>query len=451
MKKKRTPAPIQGAPTKLSNSLADLLAMTQAGIDQSNLTSANPFYANTGWAPLTIQWTMLTYFYKSNGLVQALIDMPVQDAMRGGLEFTCDELDEDDIAEMEEDFESMNVYGNIIETEQWARLYGGAGLILDTGNGMGEPSKNEKPRYLNFIPVNRWELAGLRGSKTYGYYGKQISSQRVIEVTGKAAPALIRFQLQGWGMSEIERLLEPMNLYMKTENAIYEMLNEAKIDVYRIRDFNATLISNPGIVRDRIQMTNMLKGLNRALVLDKDDDFEQKTLTFSGLAEIKKENRIGIASAIRIPATKLFGISASGFNSGEDDIENYNAMVESTVRQHIRPMIRRILDAYALYKWGRPISIKFKFKPLRVMSSLDEQNIKTQKFQMINTLRVQGDLSKEEAADIMVREGIIPSKPKSMVDTLEDRDPKGTEPEENPKDPTPIEKAGGQVSDKDAD
>ena len=30
---------------------------------------------------------------------------------------------------------------------------------------------------------------------------------------------------------------------------------------------------------------------------------------------------------LKMPITKLFGISAAGFSSGEDDIENYNSMI----------------------------------------------------------------------------------------------------------------------------
>ena len=37
---------------------------------------------------------------------------------------------------------------------------------------------------------------------------------------------------------------------------------------------------------------NEMKNFNNALVLDKNDEYDQKQITFSGLAEVMKENRI---------------------------------------------------------------------------------------------------------------------------------------------------------------
>jgi len=67
--------------------------------------------------------------------------------------------------------------------------------------------------------------------------------------------------------------------------------------------------------------------------MDMKDDYEQKQITFTGLSDVLSQIRYGIAADVKMPMAKLFGMSASGFNSGEDDIENYNAMIESSVRR----------------------------------------------------------------------------------------------------------------------
>jgi hypothetical protein len=47
---------------------------------------------------------------------------------------------------------------------------------------------------------------------------------------------------------------------------------------------------------------------------------------------------------MRMPLTKLFGISAAGFNSGEDDIEVYNAMIESEIRGKLKYDLLRMVE-----------------------------------------------------------------------------------------------------------
>ena len=57
---------------------------------------------------------------------------------------------------------------------------------------------------------------------------------------------------------------------------------------------------------------NYLKNYHRALILDTDDDFVQKQLSMSGWGEVFKQIMIGMAAAVRMPVTKLFGFAASG-------------------------------------------------------------------------------------------------------------------------------------------
>ncbi len=59
---------------ELRNSLAAVVAGAQM---QSNLTSFNPIIQNNIYAPLSINWQILTYMYKTHGIIQTAIDMPV--------------------------------------------------------------------------------------------------------------------------------------------------------------------------------------------------------------------------------------------------------------------------------------------------------------------------------------------------------------------------------------
>lgn len=394
---------------ELRNTLSDLVASSFA---QTNLTSFNPILQNNIYAPLTINYNMLMYMYKTHGIIQTAIDMPVLDALRGGLELHSDELDQDDLKQLEDALENLGILDTIGEAMVWTRLFGGGALVLNTAADASTPLKESdlKKGKIEFYAASRWELgAEHRIAERYLFYGRPIDASRVLTMSGKSAPFTIRWQLQGWGMSEIEKMVEDFNGYIRNKNVIYELLNEAKIDVFQFENFNSQLVSAEGTeqTRKRVQLMNMTKNFMNAVILDKNDLYEQKTLSFSGLAEMMKENRIGMASALRIPMTKLFGLSAGGLNSGEDDIENYNAMVESEVRQPMRKVIRKVLELMSIAIFGEKFDIGFKYKPLRVMGGVDEETIKTQKHNRYLSLYNAGIIDSKELGELEQKDGLV--------------------------------------------
>lgn len=425
-----------GLHAQLQNSMATLV---QSAIGQTNLTSFNPIVQNNIYAPLTINWTMLTYMYKTHGVIQTAIDVPVLDALRGGLDIQSDELDGKDIKILTDFMEEAGDLDVIGEAATWARLYGGAAIVLNTAQDGTIPLNPKRIPKLEIYAVNRWELgcgtlidpkaapmgnpnAAPKVSEFYDFYGVKLHNSRVLTISGKAAPYIVRWQLQGWGMSEVERMVEDFNAYIKTKNVLYELLNEAKMDVFRFAGLRNNLATAAGtaLVQKRVEMANKMKNFQNAMILDKDDEYDQKQLTFSGLAEVMKENRIGIASALRIPLTKLFGISAAGFSSGEDDIENYNAMVESEVRQKLRPLIRKVLKLRMVQLFGAEYDFEFMYKPLRVMSAKEDEEIKTSKHNRYLADYDRNLLTSEELGQIEKKENLVPIETAAAKGLLED-------------------------------
>jgi phage-related protein (TIGR01555 family) len=229
-------------------------------------------------------------------------------------------------------------------------------------------------------------------------------------INGKEAPWIIRWQLAGWGMSEVEKMVEAFNLFIRTDNVLYEILDEAKVDIYKFNGLNEQLISSSGTqkINARVALANQAKNFQNALILDKEDDYEQKQLSFSGLAEIKKENRIALASALRIPMTKLFGLSAAGLESGETDLENYNCMVESDIREEAKPVIHKLLPILSQFAHGDEYDIKFKFYPLRILGAVEQEAEKTSKQNRYLALYDRQIIDSQELAQMLHKDGMMP-------------------------------------------
>ncbi len=161
-------------------------------------------------------------------------------------------------------------------------------------------------------------------------------------------------------------------------------------------------------VQQRVQLANWQKNYQNAVVMDAEDDWDHKQLSFAGLAEAMGQIRMQVAADMRMPMTKLFGISAAGFNSGEDDIEVYNAMVESQVRGKLKYDLLRMLEVKCQKLFGFvPDDLTLAFKPLRVMSSEQEENVKTQKFTRLIQAKQAGELTTEEFRDACNKGGLF--------------------------------------------
>lgn len=368
--------------------------------------------------PITLNRILLNYAYMTFGIIQTFIDQPVEDGLRGGVDIETDELNQDDIKLLQDVLVEMKDYDAIKMTMKWAKLFGGAGLIINTDQ---DPTTEldmdaiDENSPLSFIDADRWEVTlnyylEEKIPCPYNYYGQSLHRSRVLKVNGKDAPSFIRRRLQGWGMSELERVLRGMNSYTKNQEVIYELLDEAKQDIWMIDNLNSKLGTSQGqtIIQQRLELANKMKNYANAIVMDKMDSYDQKQLSFGGLGEMQNQNRITIAGDVRMPQTRLFGQSSTGFDNGESDLEVYDALIESEVRAKLREPIHTVLKLRCKQLFGFiPEHLDIKFKPLRTLSAEQEENVKDKKFNRYSALFSQGMLTGKEYAVLNKKEGIV--------------------------------------------
>lgn len=397
---------------------------------------------------LTLDWVTLANAYAHIGIVQTLIDAPVDDAFRNGFKINSNgQLDEDDVKELVEAMKDMGDLHEIEQTLKWARLFGGSVLLLAAdAESPDQPLDEEgiaQGDEIRFVSANRWEclatflaynnfqrVPGKTGADAllpignYRYNEISFDPSRVKRVIGVPAPHWIRQQLSGWGMSELERCLREINMFLKFQDMIFELVDEAKIDIYKIKGFNTLLASAQGtqLVQARIQLSNMLKNFKNALVMDMEDDYVQKQMgqVFNGLASIYEQIRMNLAAALKFPMDKLFGQSSSGLNAnGEDTIENYNAIVES-VRHKAEPLIKWAVALRARALFGFDLKFTIEWPALRVLSAKEQEEVNTSKQNRALGIYNLGLWDTSALDETLTKEGLI-SVP--LLKTPELRDP----------------------------
>lgn len=374
---------------------------------------------------------LLSELYVEHGIIQTLIDQPVDDAFSQGIEIKTGQLDADDIERLENYIDINCIMETLKLGIKWKRLFGGGALLIMTNEKPDTPfdaSTLNEDSNIEFKAVDMWELYNHAKSnfimgeaetkdkldpdeEYYNYYGKRIHHSRVIRLQGKEAPSFIRPRLRGWGLSVIEKVVRSFNQYLKNQDVIFELLDEAKIDVYKMQGFNSALMTANGTdgVTKRIQTGNAMKNFQNAITMDAEDDYDQKQMSFAGLSDILKQIRESIAGDLRMPVTKLFGISSAGFNSGEDDIENYNAMIESEIRSRDKAAVLHVIGIICQKLFGViPDDLMIEFPSLRIMSTKEEEEIKNLQFGRLSTALQTGGITDKEYKEGINKDNLLP-------------------------------------------
>lgn len=402
----------------LSNGFQEAILGFNTGSIGTPLNQVDTLYTNNRWYLISNMRQVLSEAYVEHGLIQTICDVPVDDGLRGGVEIKSKQLDETQVQELQTIIEREDDLNKIGQALKWNRLFGGAGVLIMTDQKPDTPLvvdaiKEDSP--LEFRAVDMWELfwdkQNTEGyspelqqtdAEFFNYYAQRLHKSRVMKMKGLTAPSFVRPRLRGWGFSVVEALVNSINQYLKSNNLIFEVLDEFKLDIFKIKNLATTLMSADGeaVVKRRVQLANLQKNYQNALTMDAEDDYIQKQLTFAGIAEAMVGIRMQIASDMRMPLTKVFGISAAGFSSGEDDIENYNAMVESQVRSKCKYDILRVIELRCQQHFGFiPDDLSIDFKPLRILSAEQEENVKTQKFSRLLQAKQAGEITTKEFRD----------------------------------------------------
>lgn len=275
--------------------------------------------------------------YQTNWIARQIVDVPARDMTREWRTIKCDKAEE--IATHEKELDIAN---QVQDAVSWARLFGGAGILLLTDQDLTRPLrvKQIKRGSLKRVLVfDRWELTAqtlntwdvlapnylqpefytLQGGHT------SIHWTHVVRFMGEKLPRRHWAQTNGWGDSVLRKCIEDVQDTVAAKNGIASLMREANIDTLTREGLAEELASDQddAIIKRYATFAAMKSIVNMAL-LDGDEKLERQTLNLSGVAPIIETFITWISGAARIPVTKLFGTSAKGMNAtGEGDLKNY--------------------------------------------------------------------------------------------------------------------------------
>lgn len=470
---------------KLANSMSQLVSgIVPNGAGKTGSASPNMINATASLELqvrgefITMNYPLLSRLYQQFGIVQALIEVPVLDAFRGGVvfhgyekkpveqkkkkqrgffgfwnseeptvgsekdfmieqlkkreEWEKEQVAKDEKLKKSEDtyfrdeitreetrlieifIRKSEVWTKVKQAMFWQRLFGGGGIVVLDGR---DPSKElrlediNKDTDLEFYATDCWELSGVTTAgdgKTpaidwmsdcpFTLRGHPVHKSRVITFKGKEFPPLYRAIGRGWGMSKLESLVRTLNKSIKNENVIFELLDEAKIDVFSFYGLNDAMQDSQATdaITKRVSYASAIKNYMKTILMDSEDQYTQKQIHFSGLSDLKVDSRVDAAADARITMDKLYGTSPAGFNSGDAARATYADTVEAEVRLPAETGVVRLLEIIARKVLNKTLDFDIEWNPLIPVSEYDEEKRKTLMLANLNEANIFGRITNKE-------------------------------------------------------
>jgi len=389
--------------------------------------------------------------YRSNWMGRKAVDIPALDAVRKGRDW---QAEQDQIELIEAEQNRLGFWKKLLDVLIKARLWGGAALYIGTGDTNLalplDPTRIGKGGIKYLTVMSRRDLAAgeIDQDVMSEFYGKP----SYYEVTGNSANSMVRIHPsrfaifigadqadsflngginQGWGDSVLEAMYSAMKNADATAANIASLVFEANVDVFRIPEFMSSL-SDPEYSKrlmDRFMLAATAKGINRALLLDKEEEYERKTISFATLPEVMQSFLQQFCGAADIPMTRFLGTAPSGLGSnGDHSMANYHDRIASSQTLEITPALYRLDECLIRSALGsRPPEIFYTWAPLEQMSEKELAEIGKMNAETAEILVRTGIFTSTELRAVvgnqLVESGFYPGLDQAMDDTGKDFDP----------------------------
>lgn len=235
--------------------------------------------------------------------------------------------------------------------------------------------------------------------------GSQVHSSRFVSMSFFMVPDLIKPLFNYGGIS----LCQIMKDYVKDAENIRKSLSELFL---RFR----TMILKTPLARNNLELAKarskaIAKQKNNLgiMLLAEGEDYVETITPIGGLDKIQSQAFENMVISSSIPATKLLGISPSGFNStGEFDLSNYYDTISGYQNNIVKPIIINIAQMILFDIAEEDIKVSFEFKPLVKLNEKEIAETKNLYVDIISKLYDAGIISIDQSSDLLKDNNVLP-------------------------------------------
>lgn len=391
------------------------------GVGSNNLSQAG------GYVLQRLSWNYMTLnaLFRNNWIAKVIIEKPANEMLKNGFQIHS-ELDPDKITNIEKAWEKTKTNVKFLECLKWARLYGGCVMIpmIEGQEDLSEPLDMDSIPVDGFkgsILIDRWqgispslEVEEDISDPEFGqpkYYlissnemqkTVKVHHSRVIKMIGRKLPYWEEVAESFWGASELEHVFTELKKRDDTSANISFLIFLANIRVFKMQDLGQmiTLGDQKSLqtVYNTLQEMNRLMCNTGTMAMDSEDDFTMQGYTFTGINDIYESFMLDISGAAEIPVDKLFGRSPSGFNNGNETLQNYYDTIQEKQETYIREPLEKIIKILAVSTLGKlPDDLEIVFNPVRRPSDMEKADLGSKNTEAILAVKESGIIGKGTA------------------------------------------------------
>lgn len=277
--------------------------------------------------------------------------------------------------------ERMTDAGNAIKKAIiWSKLFGDALIVAVTDIKKEEyesPLNIKEETIIKFITLTTKEytpskdliddITSINFSEPKSYQinvgkGLTVDSSRCLRI--KCGITMMS-ENDKYGISEIQPAYDAIKAFDTAMTCISDLLQDSNVDVLFIPDLVQKLTTPDG-ERQMVKYVSGMKTIKSStgfVLLDAGQDgkngaYEQKQINFSGLSEVISKLAIVVGGALNRPLKILFGESAKGFATGEEDNTAYYETIHAEQESVLRK-IHDFIDQFILHKQAGVIDYEF--------------------------------------------------------------------------------------------
>lgn len=351
-------------------------------LGQKKDVNSNTFYSRNTY--ITQNYMMMNALY-SNPFGGKAVDIPVEDAFRGGRTFNAE--NQDKLHEYEEHLIKVNLDEKIEKAMKWAKIFGSAVIIIVSNDDeMSEPlvlDNLKQGDIQDLIVLDRWQLYSMDINRNpmnsnfldpeYYYVTRTstaIHHSRVIKIDGLTTTLYDKEVLNGWGLSVYERFYRSMQNAQMSPDLLINLLVQSNLDVYHIEGLNDALVNgNDDLAIKRIEVAQQGKSILNGVALDSKDQYSNISKSFSGLDSVHDKFIELLCGSVEIPKTRFMGEQNAGLaNDGGGDLKVYYDRIEAKERNQLAKVYDKLDALLSKSLFGEVLEMDWEFVSLFQMT-----------------------------------------------------------------------------------
>lgn len=213
----------------------------------------------------------------------------------------------------------------------------------------------------------------------------QIHESRLIVFPGiRTTRRNMQGAMNGFGDNVFTRCFRALRQYNSINQNTEILMSDFAQAIYKIKGLADLLMRDKNALTDAMMNVELGRAIARAVVIDSEEDFERKSTSLAGYADVMDRSGTNVCAAADTPATLLLGISPAGMNAtGASDIRFFYDRVATGQTMRVAPAVMRLteISLAALGEDSETVNHSITFHPLWQPTQLEIAQARFQQMQ----------------------------------------------------------------------